>query len=95
MIQPTPGRVVLFNLNGASFNAICAASDGAPLPALVARVWNDRMINVGGFDANGTPFAYTSLQLLQDDDEAPAEGTAYACWMPYQKAQAEKASAAA
>lgn len=92
MIHPTPGRVVLFNLNGASSGTICAASDGAPLPALVARVWNDRAINVGGFDANGTPFAYTSLKLLQDDDEVPETGTPFACWMPYQKAQAEKAA---
>lgn len=47
------------------------------------------MINVGGFDKNGVPFAATSMKLLQDDD-VPPEGIWYAEWMPYQKGQAAK-----
>ena len=47
------------------------------------------MINVGGFDANGSPFAECSLQLLQDGD-APNLAVHYAEWMPYQKGQAAK-----
>jgi hypothetical protein len=54
-------------------------------------VWSDTLINVGGFDHNGAPFAYTSLKLLQDDEEAPEY--AYAEWMPYQKGQAAKTEA--
>ncbi|MDB5814452.1 MAG: hypothetical protein JWN23_1569 [Rhodocyclales bacterium] len=89
MIQPTVGRVILFNPNG-SGGTFCPSVNGAPLPALVALVWSDRLINVGGFDANGVPFAACSLKLLQDDDAIPDSGTAYACWMPYQTGQAAK-----
>jgi hypothetical protein len=78
MITPTIGRVVLVHRG---------ASDKSE-PALVSYVWNDRMINVGGFDRNGVPFAATSMQLLQDGDTP--NGTYYAEWMPYQKAQAAK-----
>lgn len=84
MIKPTIGRVVLVNRfsHGASLSP-------QPEPALICRVWHDRMINVGGFDANGQPFSLVSVQLLQDDDAAPSMANgAYAEWMPYQKAQA-------
>lgn len=78
MIQPTIGRVVLVHRG---------ISD-QPEPALVSHVWSDNMINVGGFDRNGQPFALTNLHLKQDDAEQPP--MPYAEWMPYQKAQAEK-----
>lgn len=91
MIIPTIGRVVLVRKNGnTGYPEIYEASNGDALPALVARVWNDRLLNVGGFDANGTPFALTSLVLVQDGDEIPQQGVSYAEWMPYQKAQAAK-----
>ena len=80
MIVPTIGRVVLVHRG---------QSDQAE-PALVSYVWSERMINVGGFDRNGTPFAYCSLLLLQDDDVEPESGV-FAEWMPYQKTQAAKA----
>lgn len=82
MIEPTIGRVVLVHRG---------TSDQAE-PALISYVWNDRLINVGGFDRNGTPFALTSLQLLQDSD-VPSSGSQYAKWMPYQKEQAAKIAA--
>jgi hypothetical protein len=80
MISPTIGRVVLVNVGAAQ-----------PHPALVCFVHSDRLINVGGFDGNGQPFAATDLVLLQDDDEPPAEGS-YAEWMPYQKTAAASAT---
>ena len=86
MIHPTIGRVVLVN----------RFKDGErlspqPEPALVCYVHSSRLINVGGFDANGVPFSFTSCTLLQDADAAPAMYTgAYAEWMPYQKAAAAK-----
>lgn len=89
-IQPTVGRVVLFH-PGPFFQG-AKASPGEPLPAMVARVWSDEMINVGGFDANGVPFSATSVKLLKDG-EAPPEGQHYAEWMPYQKGQAAKTEA--
>lgn len=81
VIKPTIGRVVLVH-RGIS---------NQPEPALISYVWHDRMINIGGFDHNGKPFAITTLQLLQDDDVAT--GTCYAEWMPYQKGQAAKTEA--
>jgi hypothetical protein len=81
MIKPTIGRVVLVHRPYSIYRE-------QPEPALIAFVWSDSCINVGGFDANGTPFSATSVQLLQDDDTAPTDGRVYAEWMPYQKAVA-------
>lgn len=85
MILPSIGRVVWVtrrNLQGRS------QSDQFET-ASICYVWSDRLINVGGFDRNGVPFAATSVVLLQDDDPAPALGN-YAQWMPYQvKADAD------
>ena len=78
MIKPTVGRVVLI------FNRLSGRDQ--PEPALVTYVWSDRMINVGGFDSNGMPFAMTSTTLVQDGDHIPSYG--HAQWMPYQKAVA-------
>lgn len=81
MIKPTVGRVVLvFNVHGLP---------SEPVPALICKVWGDRMVNVGGFDANGLPFAWTSVQLVQEEDPVPSG--LHAVWMPYQKEQAKKA----
>jgi hypothetical protein len=84
MIQPTIGRVVLFHVDKAKVDA-----GGQALPALVCFVHSDNLINVGGFETDGTPFAHTEVPLLQDDDAPPATGP-YAEWMPYQKGQAAK-----
>lgn len=81
MIKPTIGRVVLV------FNRLGSVDPANPEPALIARVWGDRLINVGGFDANGQPFSHTSLSLSQDDDVYLGP---HAQWMPYQKGQAIK-----
>jgi hypothetical protein len=79
MIQPTIGRVVL---------VYRGESDQAE-PGLVSYVYNNKRINVGGFDRYGEPFSAESIQLLQDDD-TPEDPLWYAEWMPYQKAQAKK-----
>ena len=85
MIIPTIGRVVLVR------NRPGSVDPSEPEPALIARVWSDRLINVGGFDANGIAFNHTSLKLLQDNDIQPLGP--YAEWMPYQKGQAAKTEA--
>jgi hypothetical protein len=90
MIPPTIGRVVWFQPSKAADQPL----RDQPYAALVTHVHSDRCINVGGFDANGTPFAACSVRLLQDDD-VPSEGGYFAQWMPYQKGQAAKAEAAA
>lgn len=82
IIKPTIGRVVLVHRG---------MSDQAE-PALIAYVWGDRCINVGGFDRNGSHFSQTSLLLVQPGDDKPAPGVWYAEWMPYQiKAADEQA----
>jgi hypothetical protein len=82
MIKPTIGRVVL----------VARGESDQKEPAFISYVWGDRMINVGGFDKNGAPFAATSMQLLQDDD-VPQNFNYFAEWMPYQKGQAAKTEA--
>lgn len=85
MIQPTVGRVVWYH-------AALALRDpnGQPLAALVAKVIDDRTINLGGFNADGTPFSAQHVTLLQDGDELAQPDGPYAEWMPYQKGQAAK-----
>jgi hypothetical protein len=83
MITPTIGRVVLFHRDSTTH-----MSD-QPYPALVSYVWNDKLINVGYFDASGVPGNATSVVLIQDDELPPSIGH-WAEWMPYQKAVAAK-----
>lgn len=85
MIKPTIGRVVLVHGSNVQNNG-----PEQPCAALVAFVWSDRLINVGGVNHSGIAFAATSVPLLQDDDVAPTDGSTYAEWMPYQKGQAAK-----
>lgn len=82
MIEPTVGRVVLVN----------RGKSNQPEAALITYVHSSKLINVGGFDQNGVPFAATSIQLLQDEDK-PINTSYYAEWMPYQKGQAAKTEA--
>lgn len=79
VIHPTIGRVVWFQTD----------YDSQPKAALVAFVHNDRLVNLGGFDASGQPFAATSVVLKQPNDPQPE--FPFAMWMPYQVAQAERA----
>jgi hypothetical protein len=78
MIVPTIGRVVLvFNRHGNPLKQ-------HPEAGLVAFVHNNRLINIGGFDHHGMPFAITSLRLMQEGDVADG-GEVHAEWMQYQK----------
>lgn len=83
MIHPTIGRVVLVRSTSSQID---------PYPALVTKVWSDTFVNVAGFNDGGTQFSHSSCRLLQDDEPRPEVG-AFAEWMPYQKAQAEKHAA--
>lgn len=85
MIRPSIGRVVWFQ-PGHTADAPDAVQ---PFAALIAYVWNDRMVNLAAFDSNGQPVKATSVALLQDDDPIPQTGR-YAQWMPYQVGQAKK-----
>lgn len=86
MISPTIGRVVWFYAGGMQQRD----AGVQPQAALVAYVWTDRMVNLGGFAHNGNPIQATSVTLLQDDDEPPHLSQPFAMWMPYQVGQAKK-----
>jgi hypothetical protein len=91
MITPTVGRVVWFHPGSWDANVMHYADQ--PLAGIITYVWNDRMVNLAVFDANGAPQSRTSVRLLQDDDH-PREGEMHATWMPYQKGQAARTEAA-
>lgn len=88
MIIPTVGRVVWF------FEREPSRSEerGKPLAAIVSHVHSDRMVNLTVLDPNGLPFSRTSVDLIQQEDEAgAARGLSMWCeWMPYQVGQAKK-----
>ena len=87
MIQPTVGRVVHFVPY--IMERDMAGNGMLPCAAIIVNVWNERLVNLVVFDANGVPFSKCSVALLQDDDPAPQHG--YFCkWMDYQKGQAAK-----
>ncbi|NVM91087.1 hypothetical protein FHT32_004751 [Variovorax sp. SG517] len=89
IIIPTVGRVVWFYPAPKSGESGFACNEsGGPYAAIIARVWNDSMVNLGVFDANGTVHSRTSVRLVQGD-EAPPD-SAFCGWMPFQKGQAAK-----
>lgn len=60
MSPPTIGRVVHVH------NRPGALSGDAPEAATIAYVHSPTMINVGGVDHNGVPFAATSVLFLEE-----------------------------
>ena len=61
-ILPTVGRVVWFTPSRLTGDGRFALIDGRkPLAAIVAHVFNDGLVNLAGFDSNGTPHSRTSV----------------------------------
>lgn len=80
MIKPTVGRIVHFRAHGPH----------SPLQAaIIAAVFNDRLVTLAAFSPNGKAEAHEMVTLLQGDDAAPLFGP-YAQWMDYQKGQAAR-----
>lgn len=94
VIKPTVGRVVWFypsqNTDEAGFAR--HPDGGGPYAALIAHVWNDHMVNLSVFDANGAAHPRTSVPMLHGECDVPEH--AFCGWMPYQKGQAAKTEAA-
>lgn len=86
MIKPTPGRIVHYYPSGSDNMTVIGAE---PLAAIIVGVWSDTCVNLCVFDTNGIPHQKTSVLLVQDNMDVPAD-TGYADWMPYQKGQAAK-----
>lgn len=85
MIKPTIGRVVWFQ-------PTCTPDQPLrqqPYPALICYVHSDTLINVGYFNEGGTCGSATSVRLVQEGEDVPANGH-FAEWMPYQVGQAKK-----
>ena len=94
MITPSVGRIVWFfpELEQRDPN-------GQPLAALVAKVIDDRTVNLMVSAADGSTFGRQHVALLQPDDQRPYDPVerpdqAHATWMPYQLGQAAKTEAA-
>ena len=87
MIKPTIGCVVWYKpfVHDAGGDQMHAAT--------VAYVWADTTVNLSVADQNGNHYSRILVFLHQGDPESCPDGSC--CWMPYQKAQAEKAEAAA
>lgn len=83
MIKPTVGRVVWYWPDGVQPEV------SQPHAALVTRVWGDTCVNLAVFDANGSPYSKTSVELHQDEN-VPRPTYAHASWMPYQVGQAKR-----
>jgi hypothetical protein len=79
VITPDVGRVLWYWRD--SF-------DTQPFTATICYVWNNRRVNLAGFDYNGNPYKATSITLRQEGDPQPSYP--YAEWMPYQIGQAKK-----
>ena len=96
MIQPTVGRRVwywpsAFDRQQNSSNSQMDYYDPKqPCDAGIAFVHGDRMVNLTVADHNGKLHARCSVPLVQEGDVTPAEGSAFAQWMPYQNQQARK-----
>lgn len=84
MIKPTVGRVIWFYNSQEEVEA-----NKQPRPAFITYVHSDHLINVGGFNHNGTVFSQDSCHLVQEEDDAIPHGF-HARWMPYQTTQAKK-----
>lgn len=89
MISPTIGRRLWFWPNAHSSTFACLDIK-QPMGAGVIFVTNDRKVNLFVTDHFGGTHFVPDCILLQDDDKKPSPPTAFASWMPYQKAAAEK-----
>lgn len=73
MIKPTIGRVVWFHPEqGAEIHS------GETQAALVAKVLNDRLVNLAVFDDRGRPYPAIEIELWQGDGKRPKD--AYCEW---------------
>ena len=98
MIPPSHGRIVWYTPSRIpgdhGTDSVMVHHDKLkPLAAMVVHVWSDRMVNLVVFDSNGGQHQRTSVDLLQDEDPAPASGR-FCAWMPYQLGQAARSEAA-
>jgi hypothetical protein len=89
-IIPTVGRKVWYTPGDWNTKAGVVWRD-QPLDATIVYVWNESMVNLACYDANGVPFVQTSCVRWNGHADASAEERAGSWdWMPYQRAQVAK-----
>jgi hypothetical protein len=79
-LLPTVGRMVHYYPKR-GFLGYPAEAD-APLVAFIAAVWSEVLINIGGFDSHGVPFATQSVRLLRPGEQRPLGGH-FCAWPPH------------
>jgi hypothetical protein len=89
VIKPTVGRIVEYVPSNPPYEPFLVHRD-QPLAAIVTYVWNDRLVNLAVFDADGEQVPRSNVMLCQPDDPVP--DTSYCRWMAYQREQVAKAS---
>jgi len=93
-IQPTIGRRVLYWPNPTDAQGhpdpISIIDPEQPCDAGIAFVHNDRLLNLTVAGHLGGAHSRPNVVLVQDGDELPPAGAAYATWMPYQLGQAQQ-----
>lgn len=88
VIAPSPGRILWYYAPAGD----SLGCPDEPLPAIVTKVHNERLVNVSVFSPDGAGvFGRSEVALVQDGDAKP-EGR-YVAWMPYQQGQAAKTQA--
>jgi hypothetical protein len=89
-IQPTVGRVVWYHpCPGEVTEGFTHPKDREPLPAIIARVVDDRCVSLTVFDGAGATHGRPYVRFVQEGEDLPEDGC-YAEWMPYQIGQAKK-----
>ena len=85
MIQPTVGRIVWYYPAGYPLgDGEKTVNLSEPRAAIIVKVWNDRMVNLGHWQPNGDSEAATSVKLIQPEDPPPDCNVPFCEWMPYQ-----------
>jgi hypothetical protein len=80
IIKPTVCRIVEYVSIGEAF----LVTRDQPLAAIVTYVWNDRLVNLAVFDADGEQVPRIKVLLQQPDDPPPGALFSYCRWMTYQ-----------
>jgi len=86
MIKPTVGRIVLFWTERPTPGA-------QPWPAIIAKVYDDTLVDVHVFPPRALTYPVNNVTLVQSGDLRPVAG-AFVEWMPYQVGQAARTAAA-
>lgn len=91
LIEPTPGRVVLFHPEKHDVRLWGQYDGGHVFCALIADVHSPYLVNLMVVGHDGYPHPRINVKLVNGDVARPHHNDDAFCeWMPYQKGQAAK-----